>query len=301
MTLPNKIPERGAARKGAVPARPRTEAQNAQAQARAEASRTGLFNVDYRLPDEWSQQVRRETALMRQYQQNGPLVQQELDERGLPVSWDYRSAPAGPWGEPLPDGAAGWTPLGEPDWGGGLAGHMKKLYFNFWKDRARDENIPSLNERLSQLRSGIQASANQAMEESGGGLSAWESFKVITGSLAQGAGTLLQLIGDGWQQAEGDKLNWFSGIPRFAGAVLDTAAFAFQESDRYVEENIVGPSIYAVQEVATVDKETVDKWRNWVGPLGLFPMWANVGVGLITGKIGREELHRAEQDEKNRI
>ena len=40
---------------------------------------------------------------------------------GLPPEWDYRKSQSGPDGQPLPRGAIGWTPHGEPFYGGNSA------------------------------------------------------------------------------------------------------------------------------------------------------------------------------------
>jgi len=52
----------------------------------------------------------------------------EYDDNGIDVNWDYRNdAQRGPNQEFLPEGAVGWTPLGEIDWGGGLPGTRRRV------------------------------------------------------------------------------------------------------------------------------------------------------------------------------
>jgi len=48
--------------------------------------------------------------------------------------WDYKTAPVGPHGENLPEGAQQWKPDGKPYFGEGFKGKLKEYWWNYTKD-----------------------------------------------------------------------------------------------------------------------------------------------------------------------
>lgn len=65
--------------------------------------------------------------------------------------WDYKAPPAGQDGkplgmnnEPLPEGAQGWTPFGEPDFGGGFKGWFKGALYDIYDNPEKTPIAPWL-------------------------------------------------------------------------------------------------------------------------------------------------------------
>ena len=263
-----------------------------------------LFGADVDAPVEWRNTVQQYTQ---QYNENkiiGPATARQYDGRGIPVDWNYRTARLDPNGRPLPDGALGWNPQGQPDFGPGIGGWWKRATWKFFSNRDAEADTPSFGQKLTDLRENI----NTANAAAGKRIAAdeqtrpLESLKVLGTAAAGGVGTILSLIGDGWRHLEGDNATILSAIPRVIGTAFDAVGFGFSQLDRFVEERAVGPSILASEELIrsqnVVTDEQVDKWRKWVGPLGMFPVWGAVGAGLITGKITRDEFHQQSQEIK---
>src|SRR3990167_8798050 len=263
-----------------------------------------LFSMDADAPAEWSNTVRQYT---RQYNQNklmGPGSNRQYDERGVPVDWDYATARLGPNGEPLPDGALDWRPDTQPDFGTGIEGWWKRATWKFFSARDAEADTPSFGQKLTDLRENILAASAGANKNiaSDPASRPLESLKVLGSAAAGSVGTLLGLIGDAWRHLEGDNATVLTAIPRVIGTAFDAVGFGFQQSDRFMEEQIVGPNILAAEELVrsqnVVTDEQVDKWRNWIGPLGVFPVWGAVGAGLITGKITINEFLQQRQEVK---
>jgi hypothetical protein len=56
-----------------------------------------------------------------------------------PLEFDYKTSQTNQLGESLPEGSKGWTPQGQVDWGGGLNGWAKKVYYNITGGDNRDD------------------------------------------------------------------------------------------------------------------------------------------------------------------
>jgi len=91
-----------------------------------------------------------------------PAGNGEWEAENQPVSyaenpeWDYRNPPVGADGrplgmnnQPLPEGAQGWTPFGEPDWGPGFNGWWKGALYDIY-DNPEKAVIKDLNYWQSQ-------------------------------------------------------------------------------------------------------------------------------------------------------
>jgi hypothetical protein len=76
----------------------------------------GVYGDDY-----WDKLAMRPEPELPQFSQ-----QQQAPKGMLPADWDYKGE-LGQQGEPLPYGAKGWLPTGEPDYGPGLAGWWNGL------------------------------------------------------------------------------------------------------------------------------------------------------------------------------
>ena len=73
-----------------------------------------------------------------------PLTPKPLG--GIPEDWDYKGR-LGPDGQEIPNGAVGWTPLGDAYYGDGLTGWLKKLGAKF-----TDNDRPSSKEALDEAK-----------------------------------------------------------------------------------------------------------------------------------------------------
>ena len=133
-----------------------------------------VFRNDGNLPREWTENVNSEIRNMVQMSGTVPPIQ--LNQRGLPSSWagTYQSQKLGPWGEPLPKGAQGWTPLGEADWGPGFWGQIARMHYNFWTPRGgrTEQGIPGVEAGapLTEQVSDYWAAALQGLSEGVTGL-----------------------------------------------------------------------------------------------------------------------------------
>lgn len=76
-----------------------------------------------------------------------------VDPEMLRAAWDYKTAVTGMFGEPLPNGAEGWTPYGTPYFGSGMAGKAKEYWWMFTRnaDTPKEEEWDVLKEKWKSL------------------------------------------------------------------------------------------------------------------------------------------------------
>jgi hypothetical protein len=246
------------------------------------------YNLQYSNPQEW--QARASSP------PNIPppeTVGREYDERQMPVDWDYKTATVGPNGEELPDKAIGWNPHGKPDFGSGIDGWWNHITSNF----SRKREIPDNNVTLNSIVSGIKDTWNYwKTEEEAGNAPASKKFGqallATVGGLAQGVGALWSGVEEAGPDEDG--VTALNAIPRAVGAAFTTLGYGFEAIDRYVKENLVIPSAIrseaALVQGGLVSQEKIDEWKNWIGPLGLFPLWANSAFHQITGEINLDTV-----------
>jgi len=63
-----------------------------------------------------------------------PAVDEQPSALPTPETWDYKTAQFGLNGEKLPEGAEGWTPYGQPNFGGGIKGKFREYAWMMTKD-----------------------------------------------------------------------------------------------------------------------------------------------------------------------
>ncbi len=239
------------------------------------------YNFDYDNPQDWATQASQP--------QVPSMVGREYDDRQMPLDWDYKTADTGPNGEPLPDQANGWNYHGKPDFGPGIDGWWKNISWKFTQDRNEVlENSPT----LKSLTDGIKATWDHwdAEAEAGNAPKSkkfGQTLMALVGSAAQGIGAL-------WSNVEAvgpddTGVTVWNAIPRAVGVTFDTLGYGFEALDRYVKENLTVPSAIraaaALRASDIVPQETIDEWRDWIGPLGLFPLWATSAFHQLTGEI----------------
>ncbi len=243
------------------------------------------FGFDYDNPSEWGDQA------------NQPLpvpVGREYDERQMPIDWDYKTAVTGPNGEPLPSKAQGWNFHGKPDFGTGISGWWDYISWKFTNNnQAILDNSPTLKE----LGGGIEQTWNfWEAERQAGNTDRWkrdgQTILALVGGIASA-------IGGAWRHAEQigpdePGVTVWNAIPRVVGAAFDTLGYGFEALDRAVKEHITIPtalnSIAGLRANQLVSDEQIDKWRDWIGPLGLFPLWANSAFYSLTGQMNMDDV-----------
>lgn len=243
------------------------------------------LGFDYKNPSEWYDTASEPLA---------PIVGREYDERQMPVDWDYKTAITGPNGEALPDQAQGWNFFGKPDFGPGLGAWWKRATWKFTQDQTEVlENSPT----LKSLTDGVKETWDFWSEEVDTGKA--PLAKAVGQTLLSMVGGIAQGIGAAWRQTEtagpdGNGVTVWNAIPRAVGVAFDTLGYGFETLDRAMKENVVVPRALAasraLRENNTVSQETMDGWRNWIGPLGLFPLWARAGFAAVTGEIDIDAL-----------
>ena len=250
------------------------------------------FGFNYNDPADWRTQASSPLPL--------PIVGREYDERQMPIDWDYKTAVTGPNGEALPEQALGWNYHGKPDFGPGMSAWWKRTTWKFTQDRTEvSENSPT----LKSLTEGPLAAAEFWLREVEAGNAPvskvfGQTVLALVGSVAQG-------IGAAWSQVENvgpddTGVTVWNAIPRAVGVVFDTLGYGFESLDRAVKENITVPSAIkaaaALRVNDTVSQETIDGWRNWIGPLGMFPLWARAAFHSVTGEIDLDAVDTDRND-----
>ena len=269
----------------------------------------GLFSVDATLPNEWSQSVAGQMQLLNSVKNGEMGAPVQVDSRGIPVGWDYKTAKEGPWGEPLPSRAVGWLPTAEPDFGPGLAGWWQRTLNNIYEERGDEAETPKVTEVLQSLFDRIgQAHAQRdiAIQE---GAEIGEKKRVkanlgVLGTAAAGTiGAALEIIKNSWHTLEGEEVTPLTAIPRIIGETFRTAGDLLQKPAEWAESEIIGPRILANIELAQkydlVTQEDMENWDGWVGQFGIFPVWGRVATAVMTGKIPREEFYSMDNEYRN--
>jgi len=249
------------------------------------------FGFDYKNPGDWYTGAVSNNP--------PPGVAREYDERQMPVDWDYRTAITGPNGEALPDKALGWNFHGQPDFGVGLGAWWNRSVWKFTQD---NNEVSEKSRTLASLTEDVKATNEfwHAEQEAGNAT----RNKVQGQTILALVGSVAQAIGGAWRQLESagpdsDGVTVWNAIPRAVGVAFDTLGLGFETLDRAVKENVVIPRAMVAERVLRskgVSDETIDKWRDWVGPLGLFPLWARASLSMLTGGVHIDDLKATDKE-----
>lgn len=103
--------------------------------------------------------------------------------------WDYKAPPVGQDGrplgmnnEPLPEGAQGWTPFGEPDFGGGFGGWFKGALYDIYDNPEKTPIMPWLD--------GAQDAPQVVKDGKIDQAAMYENAKLFWGNIAANLGAL---------------------------------------------------------------------------------------------------------------
>ncbi|KKK91422.1 hypothetical protein LCGC14_2713130, partial [marine sediment metagenome] len=216
--------------------------------------------------------------------------QVELTDWGTPMEWDYLNPLGlGPWGEPLPTGATGWTPKGEPDWGGGLLAGLKRIFYDAtrdWKEPARNVGeIPTFDKESS------DAMVTRGQEQLNNG-----EFGKALGTMATvHFKNLRDFITVNWNKLEnvGKSPNVIGTLARSTGLIVGALGVAFEEMAIAVKREI-GPASLASEEVIR---------RNWERNGVQAQKWLDVAkqwsvVGAVATMFMSERVRRTEGYER---
>jgi hypothetical protein len=183
-------------------------------------------------------------------------------------------AQRGPNQEFLPEGAVGWTPLGEIDWGGGISGIFKRIAYNFDRNYEDDDSID------------ILGAPDEIYEMAGEWAKATFEEGDIGESLKYGLGTIFGyttgLIERAWNRLESGgsgEGNFIGKAARTVGAGIDGILSLLQYGIEEIERKYVGPEILASAEILeraherygtgfTTDQ--IEGLRKWGALSGLF-------------------------------
>ena len=171
----------------------------------------------------------------------------EYDDNGIDVNWDYlNDEQRGPNGEFLPEGAVGWSPLAEIDWGGGLSGIFKRIGYNFSRDYEDDDgtNILGAPDEIYEM-AGEWAKAT------------FERGQILgeEGALKFGLGTIFGyttgLIERAWSgfESTGEKGNIIGAAARTVGALVDVSLSTLQYTAEEIVRKYVSPELLASAEI----------------------------------------------------
>ena len=253
-------------------------------------------------PTEWANTVNETMAELRA----PPPAQPVLNERGLPAEWaaTYSTQKNGPWGQPLPKEAKGWTSLGTPDFGPGLQGFMRQLRYNFFeKDRPEPLQLPQQAlDALEPVRQNLAALfslGHQDLETQ------TSQAGPLLGQFGQSLlGAAVGLAKTSWEA--GEQIPVFGQLARFSGAVVQTVLQAAMQPALAVEREAVGPTLLASDELIrrsyARQGKPVPEWHEWfrkLGPLAVIPVQLETGLAILRGQATFEEyaeLRRANQE-----
>ena len=233
-----------------------------------------VYNFAYDDPTDWQNQALAPNPV--------PPVGREYDERQMPVDWDYKTAVTGPTGEALPDQALGWNYHGQPDFGSGLGGWWKKMTWKLAEDNTVASEGPTIKSIIQNVKDTYDHwDAQTEVGEAPKGKEFGQALLTFVGGVAQG-------IGSAWRNAENTDSKEVNGLFRAGGAFFDTVGMSFEALDRAVKEHVTVPlALHAAASLRlneAAPQETIDQWRDWIGPLGLFPLYARGALASLTGK-----------------
>lgn len=250
----------------------------------SEVVRTGLqplFDGEFNAPDDWSsatQQHMQDLALARA---EGSANVSELGPDYIPIEWkeNYRNETKGPHGESLPSDALGWLPTGQPDFGGGFSGVLKRGWYSLYEKPRGDieaKDIGAFGPTATSLRQQIDdiiASTEEGTPTTG------VLGRIMGAALPHG----IQYIKDLWATAE-DNETIFGQATQLIGATVDTAIGAFEESAKVIERGTLGRHVLASDEMIRrgAEKGTIPEgdleWLEKLRPLGGFSALAPVAM-----------------------
>src|SRR3990167_3453555 len=233
------------------------------------------FGDEFQSPSGWKQQVQTANQAVLTAQTNGPGPR-VLDDRGIPVDWDYRTSRVGPNNERLPSQAAGWLPDGSPDFGGGAGGALKKWVYNL-QEKPRGEierrDIGAYGPAATAMRENL-ASLKLDFETPG------QSFPSLVRAMPTILGGSLQYIKDAWAFGE-DNETVFGQAAKFVGASVNLLGDMANESAMWVERDVIGPRLLASEDLIAEKSPAYAEWLDNFRPLGGLSVLAPIAVARM--------------------
>lgn len=156
-----------------------------------------------------------------------------------PQTWDYKTAQFGLHGEDLPDGAEGWTPYGQPFFGGGVMGKLKEYAWNFKKDiqAADPEEWDAIKAQWKSL--------NERQRAAGPALPGQENEEQRKLNV-EGTQLIGKAIGTWWKDLESNKQTPVGVASRALGTGLQAIGDVFSQPAKGVE-NVISAGIEGVK------------------------------------------------------
>ena len=214
-------------------------------------------------PNWWSSLLREQLAK----QSASQMPQAPPNEYGVPADWDWKRASqirgAGPDGTPLPEGALGWTPRGEADFGGGISGWWKSVVHDWTKppEEAKTVEAPWKTQGGALIRQGF-LELNTAGLTSGGdpGVAAGTMVEGLKNVSLGAVSGLAELVSSSWSQLEnvGEGKSLLGGAARKTSAAV-SGALGFMQLGAKEWKDYIGPRLLASQEIAAT-APTTNQW-----------------------------------------
>lgn len=230
---------------------------------------------------------------------NMPTSGEQPSAIPTPETWDFKTAQFGLNGEKLPEGAEGWTPYGQPFFGGGIKGKFKEYAWMMTKDIKH-----SSSEDWQQIRDQFKG-INERQKEltASGGMYGSEENAAAQGELSKEAlGAVGSAIGTWWKDLEANKETPLGQASRAVGVGVQAIGDAFSLPAIGLERGLsaVAGAIEGIQQVTgptpRLDENTFTEGMainptNMVAdpdknrPSSLEQIWESTKAGWNAGRI----------------
>jgi hypothetical protein len=188
------------------------------------------------------------------------MIESTYKPNGLPSDWDYRNPVdnRGPWGELLPEGAIGWNPHGEPDWGPGPINWFRKQWAKVTEIRSYEEIVEDVPDQYIDEN---YAKTRDKLWEDG---DKWEWLKFTGGKKINALSQFVQ------KNATENPTPWIAYTAGFAqNIVLEGALEVFNVATVAIER-LLGPAILSASDI--VDSEAAKGTIAWYEVIDKIPV-----------------------------